>query len=143
MLRAGYVRAYCAAVCAAADVDDATLAAFVEFLARTDGAGTDDDLDLLLVKATRGAAAGRMAIDSSKPKCRAMPQLLSASANGELVRDEKPFEAHLDDCATCRDTARRLLNAEQTLKGEPGSEPDGAVRDSWLAIAEHRNDHAS
>jgi hypothetical protein len=132
--RAGYVRAYCAGILPAPAVEDATFAAFVEFLARVKGAGTDDNLDLLLVKATRSAAAGRMAIDSSEPACRAMPEVLASRANGEHRRNERAFEAHLEACALCRETGRRLLGAEQELKGEPSAEPNPEVRDRWLAL---------
>ena len=133
--RGPYVEAYCRAICRPEEVEDATLAAFTEFLARSSGAGVDDDLDLLLVKATRGAAATRMALDTSAPECRSMPEVLAARANGEHLRDERPFASHLDECETCRDTAARLLDAEQALKGEPKSEPSASVRETWLALA--------
>jgi hypothetical protein len=133
--RAGYVRAYCEAICPPSAADDATLAAFVEFVARADGAGPDEDLDLLLVKATRGCAAGRMAIGASQPICRAMPEVLAARANGEDRRDSRAVEVHIDQCATCHETARRLLDSEEALKGEPRSEPAAEVREGWLEIA--------
>jgi hypothetical protein len=133
--RAGYVHAYCASICPPDDVDAATLAAFVEFLTRAPGAGSDDDLDLLLVKATRSSAAGRVEVRSSAPVCRAMPEVLAARANGEHIRSEQAFAAHLDDCATCRETATRLLGAEQSLKGEPRGGPAADVKETWLEIA--------
>jgi hypothetical protein len=136
--RAGYVRAYCEAICPPAAVGDATFAAFVEFLARADGAGSDDDLDLLLVKATRGCAARRMAIDASQAICRAMPEVLAARANGEDARHARALETHVDGCPTCHDTASRLLHSEQALKGEPRSEPTADVRERWLEIASAR-----
>ncbi len=133
--RAGYVRAYCASVCPPEDVDGATLAAFVEFLARTSGTGSDDDLDLLLVKATRSSAAGHITVHSSSAVCRAMPEVLAARANGEHERGEQAFAAHLDECATCRETATRLLDAEQSLKGEPQGGAAADVKERWLEIA--------
>jgi hypothetical protein len=133
--RAGYVHAYCTSVCPPEDVDDAMLAAFVEFLARAPGAGRDDDLDLLLVKATRSSAAGRIGVHSSSPVCRAMPEVLAARANGEHVREEQAFATHLDDCPTCRETATRLLDAEQSLKGEPQRGGPADVKEAWLEIA--------
>lgn len=133
--RAGYVHGYCASLCAPEDVDGATLAAFVEFLARAAGADSDDDLDLLLVKATRSSAAGRIRLRSSSPVCRAMPDVLAARANGEHLREEQAFAAHLDECATCRETATRLLDAEQSLKGESQAGPPTDVKETWLEIA--------
>jgi hypothetical protein len=133
--RAGYVHAYCASICPSEAVDGATLAAFVEFLARVSVAGGDDDVDLLLVKATRSSAAGRIRLHSSSPVCRAMPEVLAARANAEHLRDEQAFAAHLDDCATCRETATRLLDAEQSLKGEPREKPPAEIKEAWLRIA--------
>ena len=133
--RAGYVHGYCASICPPEDVDRAALAAFVEFLDRASGAGSDDDLDLLLVKATRSSAAGRIGVRSSSAVCRAMPEVLAARANGEHLREEQAFAAHLDECATCRETATRLLDAEQSLKGEPRGAPAADVRETWLEIA--------
>ncbi|HWE34472.1 MAG TPA: hypothetical protein VG410_13355 [Solirubrobacteraceae bacterium] len=133
--RAGYVEAYCRALCGPEQIDEATLSAFLEFLARASGTRADDELDLLLVKAARGAAAARMSIDSTAPECRAMPEVLAARANGEDVRGEQAFAAHLDGCETCRETTTRLLDAEQALKSDPRSEPSQSVRERVLELA--------
>jgi hypothetical protein len=140
--RAAYVQAYCRTLCAPGDVDEAILAAFLEFLARASGAGADADLDLLLVKSARGAAATRMVLNTTAPECLAMPEVLAARANGEDIRDERPFATHLDGCATCRETAARLLDAEQALKTEPTSEPPGDVRERLLALVTPADDGA-
>jgi hypothetical protein len=136
--RAGYVAAYSAALCPADKVGDATLAAFCDFLARIAGAGRagpEIDVDLLLVKATRGSAAARIEIADRPVACRAAPELLAASANGELAHGDRALAEHLEECATCQATAQRLLDAERQLKEAPSAEPPADVRAAWLRIA--------
>jgi hypothetical protein len=133
--RAGYVAAYSAALCPADKVGDATLAAFCDFLARIAAAGPDADVDLLLVKATRGSAAARIEIADRPAVCRAAPELLAASANGELAYGDRVLAEHLEACATCQETAQRLLDAERQLKEAPSVEPPADVRAAWLRIA--------
>ena len=133
--RAGYVEAYCRELCRPEKIEEATLSAFLEFVARASGKAADDELDLLLVKSARGAAAARMSVDSAATECRAMPEVLAARANGEDVRGERAFAAHLDGCEICRQTTTRLIDAEQALKSDPHSEPSESVRKRLLELA--------
>jgi hypothetical protein len=133
--RAGYVIAYCSAVCPPDTARDAVLAAFVEFLSRVAATGPDPDLDLLLVKATRGCAAARLDLHSQPAICRATPELLAASANGELIRGDEALAAHLERCTVCEATAKRLLDAESTLKHAPSVDAPADLREQWLRAA--------
>ncbi|HWF33907.1 MAG TPA: hypothetical protein VG295_01000, partial [Solirubrobacteraceae bacterium] len=91
---AGNVREYCALICPEQFVDEATFVAFRDFLARMVDADGEDDLDELLWKATRGAAAGRAEVGgedgahggAATATCLAMPELLAAYVSGELPR---------------------------------------------------------
>jgi hypothetical protein len=132
--RAGYVIAYCSEVCPER-ARECAIAAFVEFLARVAVAGPDADLDLLLVKATRGCAAARIDVGQHPAVCQAAPELLAASANGELAHDDEALAGHLEGCATCQATAQQLLDAERALKEPPSADPPADVRDAWLRIA--------
>jgi hypothetical protein len=133
--RAAYVVAYCSALCLPNRARDAVLAAFVEFLARVQGAGPDPDLDLLLVKATRGCAAARLDLHDEPPICRSAPEVLAASANGELLHGDDALASHLERCAVCRATAQNLLDAESALKNAPSAIAPMDLRDEWLQIA--------
>jgi hypothetical protein len=147
---AGKVREYCALICPAELVDEATFVAFVDFLGRMDGARADDDLDELLWKATRGAAAGRAEVrdaPTSKrvgsrrsgksepgPTCRAMPELLAAYASGELARNAQ-LDKHLLECSVCRTTATRFRQAEGAFSRDARERPPEEIRRVWLEIA--------
>lgn len=155
--RAGTVREYCLLVCEARSVADATLASFIDFLGRLDEVGDDADVDELLWKATRSAAAGRAEVRVESRQvpsphrfrrtapvatapgriCRAMPELLAAYANGELVRRE-PVDEHLADCAMCRTTVTRFRRAEGAFTREPSGQPDAKVREAWLELTARR-----
>jgi hypothetical protein len=155
--RAGKVREYCVLVCPAKDVEEATFAAFVDFLGRLDVVGAGVDLEDLLWNATRSAAAGRADVRTEprevrapaphrttfrKPPattepgaiCRAMPELLAAYANGELAGHEQ-LDAHLVGCSICRTTATRFRRAEAAFTREPAKQPDPEIRQVWLEIA--------
>jgi hypothetical protein len=147
---AGRVREYCALICPAELVDEATFVAFVDFLGRLQGARDSDDLDELLWKATRGSAAGRAEVrdaPSAKrgasrrsgrsdpgPICRAMPELLAAYASGELARNAQ-LDKHLLECSVCRTTATRFRQAEGAFTREPREQPPEEIRRVWLEIA--------
>jgi len=150
--RAGKVREYCSVVCPAQFVDEATFVAFRDFLGRMMDAGPDADLDDLLWKATRGAAAGRAEVradgrDSSRRSgtaapeatCLAMPELLAAYASGELRRNGQ-LDRHLVECAVCRATATRFRAAESAFTREPREQPPKVIRRAWLEIAAGRSD---
>jgi hypothetical protein len=133
--RAGYVIAYCGRLCAPGLADEAALAAFVDFLARVQAAAVDSDLDLLLVKATRGCAAARLDLHDAPAICRAAPELLAASANGELRHDDEALAEHLEHCERCQATAQRLLDGERALKERPAVPATDELREEWLRIA--------
>ena len=148
--RAGRVREYCALVCPAELVDEATLVAFVDFLGRLDRAPASLDLDELLCTSTRGAAAGRAEVGEAPassrsarrrspraepgPTCLAMPELLAAYASGELASNGQ-LDQHLVECAVCRTTATRFRQAEGAFTREPREQPPDEVRRVWLEIA--------
>jgi hypothetical protein len=149
--RAGSVREYCASLCPAGLVDEATLAAFVDFLGRLENAGDDADLDELVLQATRTSAAGRARIlgppsavrrllghggqAGSQPECRSMPELLAAEANGELPAEQHAHREHLNECRVCRVTEARLREAEWGFIRQPEGQPGPEVRRRWLEIA--------
>lgn len=121
------VRSYCTTACRPELIDEAQEAAFVDFLGRLHGtSGRAVELEDMLLKATRSAAAGRCAIErpdgGSQPEatCQAVPELLAAQANGELPADDEKLAAHLDGCPICRATASRLNRAESAFAGVSG-----------------------
>jgi hypothetical protein len=151
---AANVRQYCAIVCPAELVDEATFVAFADFLGRLDRADADADVDLddLLRKATRGAAAGRAAVSGdagstnaprgsrravrTEPEatCLAMPELLAAYASGELPRNGQ-LDRHLVGCSVCRATATRLRDAEGAFTLSARQSPPNDIRRAWIEIA--------
>jgi anti-sigma factor RsiW len=155
--RAGRVREYCVLACQAPLIEEATFAAFIDFLGRLTEAGPEADLDDLLRKATRSAAAGRAEVrvetrevveparhrrSARKPAptagpgpiCQAMPELLAAYANGELAGHEQ-LDEHLAGCSVCRTTATRFRRSESAFTREPSRAPDEEIRRVWLEIA--------
>jgi hypothetical protein len=152
--RAGSVREYCASLCPAGLVDEATLAAFVDFLGRLEHAGEDADVDELVLQATRTSAAGRLRIvgprsalgrllgrggqPGNQPECQSMPELLAAEANGELPAEQRGHRQHLQHCAVCKVTAARLREAEWAFIRQPDGQPGPDVRRRWLEIAARR-----
>jgi hypothetical protein len=134
--RAPSVYQYCAQICPTQQVEEAVLAAFADFLGRVRAAGADADLDDLLRKSTRSAAASRMRVAKSRdPVCRSMPELIAARANGELPHGEGPINAHLETCRSCRQTAQKLVDAEDALAQPASRQPPEEVRTAWLLIA--------
>jgi hypothetical protein len=149
--RAGSVREYCASLCPAALVDEATLAAFVDFLGRLENADDDADVDELVLQATRTSAAGRLRIvgppstvgrllgrgaqAGNQPECQSMPELLAAQANGELPAEQHGHRQHLKRCRVCQVTAARLGEAEWAFIRQPEGQPGPDVRRRWLEIA--------
>jgi hypothetical protein len=143
-------------VCPSQLVDEATFVAFRDFLGRLVTADPDADLDDLLWKATRGAAAGRAEVNSNSREgggatrsatqrepeatCLAMPELLAAYASGELPRNGQ-LDRHLVGCTVCRATATRFRAAEGALTIKPREQPPKVIRRAWLEIA--RGDHAA
>jgi hypothetical protein len=155
--RAGRVREYSVLVCQAPLVEEATFAAFIDFLGRLAETGPDADLDDLMRKATRSAAAGRAEVRAEVrevvvparhrrsarkpapasgpgPICQAMPELLAAYANGELAGQEQ-LDEHLAGCSVCRTTATRFRRGEAAFTREPSRAPDEEIRRVWLEIA--------
>ncbi len=129
----GRVRGYCTIACAAERVQDASDAAFVDFVGRLSASpAPDPDLDELLLAATRSAAAGRFSVlragDWSGPDteadgptmCKLIPELLAARANGELAGREDQLAAHLAQCPTCRHSEARMLDAERAFRDARG-----------------------
>src|SRR5205807_7323758 len=105
--RAASVNEYCAQLCPPELVDEAVLAAFADFLGRLHTGSPDADLDELLLRSTRTAAASRM--DRPAPReqeCRWIPELIAARANGEFPHDEQLINKHLDRCRSCRQAAQ-------------------------------------
>jgi hypothetical protein len=146
---AGNVKEYCSIVCPPGMVDEATFVAFADFLGRLAEAGPDVDLDDLLWKATRGAAAGRAEVSSpssargasrgtvrAQPEatCLAMPELLAAYASGELPRNGQ-LDRHLVGCTVCRATATRFRAAEDAFTLKARAAPPTAIRRAWLELA--------
>jgi hypothetical protein len=134
--RSPSVREYCSEICSPELIDEATLGAFVDFLARVGVASSEADADDLLRKATRGAAASRMHLpEPHEPACRSIPELIAARANGELPHGDGPITEHLKRCSACRRAARRLADAEDALARNPTEQPPQHVRAAWLQLA--------
>jgi hypothetical protein len=147
--RAALVTAYCAEICPPESVGEATLAAFIDFLARVRNEDVaDGSLDQLLLKGTRGAAAGRAVIERPAARfggrganvtqaiCRGMPDLLAALANGELPEDESKVREHVARCETCRLTVARMEQAEHAFSTPPdGGSPAPEIRTALLDVA--------
>jgi hypothetical protein len=134
--RAPSVHEYCAQVCPSEYVEEAVFASFADFLGRARAAGAEADLDDLLRKSARTAAASRMDVSNKRdPACRSMPELIAARANGELPHDEGPINEHLERCRPCRQTAQRLVEAEDALVRPPSRQSSNEVRTAWLVIA--------
>jgi hypothetical protein len=113
------IRSYCAEMCQAEVVDEATSAAILDFHARLQTAA-DEDFDELLAKAARTAAAARSDLrvgpaGSPSAECLAMPELLAARANDELPGDDRVIRQHLSECIICATTFARMRRAEQIL----------------------------
>jgi hypothetical protein len=127
---------YCAEICPAELIDEATLAAFVDFRGRLLSAPPDADLDQLLARATRVAAASRMDVpDAQHPECRLLPELVAARLNGETRHGEHTVNAHARSCRACQRTVERLAGAEDAMVRAPTVEPPSHVRAAWLELA--------
>ena len=134
--RAPSVYQYCAQLCPGPAVEEAVLASFADFLGRARSAGADADLDDLLRKSARIAAASRMQVGKSRdPICRSMPDLIAARANEELPYSEEGIVAHIRHCRTCRQTAQRLIEAEDALVQPASRQAPEEIRTAWLLIA--------
>jgi hypothetical protein len=149
--RAGAVREYCESLCPPELVDEATLAAFADFLGRVETAGENDDADELVLKAARAAATGRVQVYAirsrlgrliagpvktvSAAECRSTPELLAAEANGELPKAPTALHEHIKLCPACKTTAARIHGAEWAFTREPRAEPSPEVRTRWLELA--------
>jgi hypothetical protein len=144
------IRAYCEEACPADLVEEARDAAFVDFLGRLRlSDARETDLDDLLLKATRAAAAGRFNVvlgaeaggrrgHAKAPEqiCLAMPELLAAYANGELQGDERQSRRHLERCPTCAATIERMNRAERRFVAARGWDEPAAVEEEPVAPAE-------
>jgi hypothetical protein len=133
------VRQFCAAVCPADRVDEAVEAAMVTFLARATETPADAAPEDLLRNATREVAAGRMTpeatppSDSVDPVCRAMPELVAAHINGELLGSGDLVDEHLRGCPICQASAARLEQAEVAFAAWPTAARE--TRDTSLRLA--------
>jgi hypothetical protein len=141
------IRAYCEEACPDDLVEEARDAAFVDFLGRLRlGDAREADLDDLLLKATRGAAAGRFNVvlgaesggrrghdKGPEQICLAMPELLAAYANGELQGDERQSRRHLERCTTCAATIERMNRAERRFVGARGWDEPAALETDPVA----------
>ncbi len=123
------VRAYCAVACGPDEVDDACEAAFVDFLGRAlTTPDSERQLEELLLKATRSAAAARFRVPDAAPPparpelCAATPELLAARANRELPADDHGLSAHLKHCARCRASAAQIERADAAFGASLGWE---------------------
>jgi hypothetical protein len=133
--RAPSVHEYLVQLCSSELVDEATLAAFVDFRGRAASVPPDADADEVLRRAARTTAAARLDLrDARSAECRATAELLVARMNGELARSEEPLEQHLKHCSTCRWTAERLTDADSTLTGRGGDAPPDDIRVAWLEL---------
>jgi hypothetical protein len=134
------VRRYCEEVAAPARIDESTLAAFVELLGRVESAPPGADLEQLLIKATRNAAASRAEVtDARGPECRAMPDLLAALINGELERDPHLLDEHRARCRVCQRTEERFAVADEGWTRPAAQEPAAEVRVAWLELMAERS----
>jgi hypothetical protein len=133
------VREYCSELCPPELVDEATRAALIDFLGRASSAADDVDPVELLLKASRTAAAARIDVaDSDRPECRAIPDLIAARINDELVRDDGQLRRHLRRCQACADLAMRMAEADDAFARTPQGTPASEVRAAWLELAAGR-----
>jgi hypothetical protein len=125
------VMVFCTEACPEGLHEEARDAAFVNFLGRVAAPGVrDGDLEKLLLKSTRSAAAGRFNVqvpagahvrgNAPSPACLAMPELMAADANGELTGDAAEAQQHLDECPVCLASAERMGRAEEAYQGAVG-----------------------
>jgi hypothetical protein len=134
--RVASVCEYCAEVLTAELVDEAVLAAFVDFLGRVGTATASADPDDLLRKSARLAAASRVQVSYVRePACRGVAEVVAALASDELQHDEEPIARHLKRCWRCRGTARHLMQAEDAFVRPPAGQPSEEVRAAWLELA--------
>jgi putative zinc finger protein len=128
--RGGAVLAYCEWVCAPGHTLDAAAEAFARFRATVVAAPQLDDVDpeAMLLSATRHAAAerapappppGRMGLPvPGWYSCPLVPELLAARADGQLSgADLRRLERHLERCAPCQESERRVQAGELAYRG--------------------------
>jgi hypothetical protein len=132
--------AYCDVACAPELVDEAVGAAFVDFLGRaTQGQHRDEELEALLLDATRAAAAARIRVEARQAECFAVPELLAALANHELPGDDRVLREHLEDCPVCQGTRTLTEQAELAFWPEPAAEavaePEAVVAPEPVVVA--------
>ena len=123
------VRSYCTVACGPELAGDAVEAAFVDFLGRVleahDVPEAEDDLERLLLKATRSAAAPRFAIPESDPSrrpelCAAVPELLAAQANGEVTPNDHLLSSHVKHCERCQVILAQVDRADSAFRASAG-----------------------
>jgi len=129
--RGGSVFEYCQHVSDQQLPEQACTEAFARF--RRDIAEAPDaaalDLDAMLLRATRTAAARRaLAVEAPRPpgeaaRCAAAPQAIAARENGDISpRGRRRLASHLGDCTVCSEAEARALAAERAYR-EPSSRP--------------------
>jgi len=134
------VRRYCEEVAAPERLDEATLAAFVDLLARVESAPPEAEPEELLIKSTRNAAASRAEVAGARgPECHAMPDLLAALINGELQRDPRLLDEHRARCRVCQRTEERFAVADEGWTRPAAQEPAAEVRVAWLELMAERS----
>ncbi len=137
------VQGYVAQVCPPELAEDAVSAAFMDFFARLAATPeADDELDRLLLAATRSAAAGRFTVASPPGRtlavsveCQAMPELLAVHANRERPTDEALIGEHLAGCSICAHTLVRMQDAERAFAQPFGDLPAMALQETVVDTA--------
>jgi hypothetical protein len=127
----GAVRSYVAVACDLEDVDEACDLAFLDFIGRVRADPRAEDLERTLIAATRCAAAARFRFAPAdkparsrrlrgSPSCAAVPELLAASANGELEGRDQALRLHVSRCPRCTAVEQQMAAAEAAFLASPG-----------------------
>jgi outer membrane biosynthesis protein TonB len=116
--------AYCDVACGPQLIDETVGAAFVDFLGRViEARYADEELEGVLLSATRAAAAARISVQTAQAECLAVPELLAARTNHELPGDDRVLREHLEQCQVCQGTRTLMERAEQAFWPEPEPAP--------------------
>ena len=141
--RGAAVIAYCEHVAAPGAAVAAAAEGFARFRATVivTPEGADVDPDLLLLSATRHAAAERaprpalariatqLGGGHRKPQaCALVPELLAARSEGQLSdADRLRLDRHVRGCRSCEDAQRRFGAAEAAYRNPPDAPPDAVA----------------
>ncbi len=131
------IRAYCNVACTAELVDAAVTAGFLDFVARvSERRPAEDDLQLVLLRATRAAAAPRMTAEDGQAECAAVPELLAARANGELPGSDRGLQEHLRGCTVCQGISAQISRAVEAFLSPAGTPARAEAPAAAVAPAE-------